>query len=216
MIILVGSNKGGAGKTTTAITIASGLAKQYDVCLVDADKQHSASRWSSDREYSSEELPQITVIQKYDNLQPTLNNLKEKYDHIIIDVAGRNSRELITAMLCADIVISPAQCSQLDLDTLTELQEQVTRAKDLNPRIKVFIYHVMAATNPKLAPINKKEFNDFVKEFNDFRLLKSISCYRKAYRDVIVNGKSILEQTQDLKAKSEGENLINEILELTN
>jgi len=39
MVIIIGSNKGGAGKTTTAITIAIGLAKKgKEVCIIDAVK----------------------------------------------------------------------------------------------------------------------------------------------------------------------------------
>ncbi len=45
MITIVGCNKGGAGKTTTAVNIAVGLARDgFDVVLVDADAQRSASR----------------------------------------------------------------------------------------------------------------------------------------------------------------------------
>jgi chromosome partitioning protein len=218
MIILVGSNKGGAGKTTTAITIATGLAahNNSDVCLIDADKQSSSSRWSSDRECSDNELIHITCLQKYGNLQPTLNSLRNKYDHIVIDVSGRNSRELITGMLCADLLISPAQCSQLDLDTLSELQEQVLRAKDFNPNLSVCIYHVMSSTNPKVAPLNKKEFKEFVSEYGDFLLFDSFSCYRKIYRDVMPDGISVIEQNRDLKAKQEGLELIEEVLTYAN
>lgn len=216
MIILIGSNKGGSGKTTTAVTLATGLAQEHDVCLIDADPQSSASRWSSDRESSEKELQHITCIQKTGNLQPTIASLKDKYDHIIIDVAGRNSRELITGMLCCDLLISPAQCSQLDLDTLAELKEQVVRGKDFNPTLKVYIYHVMASTNPKVAPTNKQEFRDFVKEFNDFELLDSISCYRKIYRDVMSDGISVLEQNIDEKAKKEAADFISEVLKYGN
>lgn len=211
MIILIGSNKGGAGKTTTAITLASGLSQHGETCLIDADPQCSATRWASDRE-SDSSLSQITCIQKSGNLQPTLNSLRDKYKYIIIDVAGRNSRELITAMLCSDILISPAQCSQLDLDTLDELKEQVIRSKDFNPDLKVFIYHVMASTNPRVAPTNEREFKDFVGEYEVFETLSSISCYRKIYRDVMPEGKSVLEQSADAKAKFEANKFINEVL----
>ena len=51
MIIVVGCNKGGAGKTTTATNLAVALAMQgNDVCIVDADHQRSAARWHQDRE----------------------------------------------------------------------------------------------------------------------------------------------------------------------
>lgn len=212
MIILIGSNKGGSGKTTTAVTLATGLAKDNEVCIIDADPQSSASRWSSDRENNAQLQTHITCIQKTGNLHPTITSLRHKYDHIIIDVAGRNSRELITGMLGCDMLISPAQCSQLDLDTLTELQEQVIRAKDLNPYFKVYIYHVMASTNPKVAPINKREFKEFVTEFKPFNLLKSICCYRKIYRDVMPNGMSVLEQGVDKKARKESLDFVTEVL----
>jgi chromosome partitioning protein len=217
MIILVGSNKGGAGKTTTAITLATGFAEiGLDICLLDADHQSSATRWSTDRESSGRDLKQITCIQRYGNLQPTLNNLKDKYDHIIIDSPGRNSRELITAMLCADILVAPAQTSQLDLDTLEELQEQVIRALDYNKNLTVLIYNVMASTNPRVVPNDTRDFKAFLKDFENFVILDSYSCYRKVYRDVMPDGISVIEQGNDLKAKAEGENLIKEVLTYDN
>ncbi len=40
MIILIGSQKGGCGKSTTAVNICAELAKSgHDVVLVDADRQ---------------------------------------------------------------------------------------------------------------------------------------------------------------------------------
>jgi chromosome partitioning protein len=96
MITIIGCNKGGAAKTTTAVNVAIGLALQgNDVCLVDADAQRSASRWYAERELA-DMSPTLTLIEKRDNISQTLRNLDQKYDHVIVDVAGRNSRELIT------------------------------------------------------------------------------------------------------------------------
>ncbi|CAK8743091.1 Signal recognition particle 54 kDa protein [Sodalis praecaptivus] len=98
MITIIGCNKGGAGKTTTAINVAVGLVMQgYDVCLVDADVQRSAARWYAERE-QAELVPTVTLIEKRDNISQTLRSLDQKYDHVIVDVAGRNSRELITGV----------------------------------------------------------------------------------------------------------------------
>ena len=88
MIILIGGNKGGSGKTTLAVHLADAISKNGgDVCLVDADRQASAANWSIERE-SLKNKKQIVTIQKYGNIQPTITSLHEKYEYIVIDVAS--------------------------------------------------------------------------------------------------------------------------------
>ena len=193
MIIIVGCNKGGAGKTTTATNLAVGLAvKGNDVCLVDADPQRSAARWHQDREAAGHN-PTITLVEKRDNISQTLRTLDEKFDYVIVDVAGRNSREMITGAAVAQVIIAPHQASQLDLDTFTELQQQTVRIRDLNPDLKVLIYHAMASTNPSVKETERREFLEYVAQFKEFQPLEAISYYRKAYKDVIPIGQSVLE-----------------------
>ena len=193
MIILVGCNKGGAGKTTTATNLAVGLAlRGSDVCLMDGDPQRSAARWHKDREDNGIN-PKITLVEKLENLSSTLVALKPRFEYIIVDVAGRNSRELITGGAVADIILAPHQSSQLDLDTMGELEFQTSRLRSLNPDLKVLIYQAMASTNPLVRETERKEFTEYVDEHEGFRLLDSIGYFRKAYRDVIPDGKSVLE-----------------------
>nr|WP_011270129.1 AAA family ATPase [Actinobacillus porcitonsillarum]CAH25819.2 ParA-like protein [Actinobacillus porcitonsillarum] len=210
MIVIIGCNKGGAAKTTTAVNVAIGLAMQgKDVCLVDADAQRSASRWYSERELN-ERKPSITLIEKRDNIAQTLKQLNDKFDYVIVDVAGRNSKELITGGTVADFIIAPHQCSQLDLDTLSELQIQADGIRTLNPNLKIYCYQTMATTNPLLKDKERAEFIEFVSEFNDFEILNSVGCYRKVYRDVMSEGKSVLE-TNNEQAKNEVLCLIDEV-----
>lgn len=215
MIILVGSNKGGCGKSTTVINLAVSFAKKYsDVLILDADRQSTASRWSSDRE-DNEVQPYIQVLQKYDNLQPTLKELKNKYDVILVDVAGRNSREMLSAMLIADMFVCPLQCSQPDLDTLDELKEQVSRAGDFNPDLKTYIYHTMASTNTKVKDTERKEFLQYIAQFSEFSALDAVNYFRKVYKDTISDGKSVIEADNE-EAKNEVEYLFNEISQKLN
>ena len=210
MITIVGCNKGGAGKTTTAVNLAVALAKQgHEVCLVDADPQRSASRWYAEREAAGLK-PAITLIEKRDNISATLKTLNEKFEHVIVDVAGRNSRELITGAAVADLIIAPHQCSQLDLDTLVELQDQVIRVRDLNPGLRVYAYHAMASTNAAVKETERREFLEFIAEFPEIQPLAAIGYYRKAYKDSIPLGKSVLEG-DNAQAAGEIEVLVEEV-----
>ncbi len=209
MITIIGCNKGGAAKTTTAVNLAVGLAlRGADVCLVDADAQRSASRWYSEREEAGL-TPSITLIEKRDNISQTLRSLDEKYEHVIVDVAGRNSRELITGGTVAHQIIAPHQCSQLDLDTLVELQQQIEAIRDLNPELKAYCYQTMATTNPVLQGNERHEFLEYAAEFDALTPLEAVACYRKVYRDVMSQGMSVLE-TENIKAKAEIDALIKE------
>lgn len=211
MIFLVGCNKGGAGKTTTAINLSIALAvRGNEVCLVDADGQRSASKWHAEREREKLE-PVITLIERQGNIAETLRTLKSKFQHLVVDVAGRNSRELISAAAVSDILIAPHQCSQLDLDTLGELRDQVVRIRDFNPELRAIAYHAMSSTNPVIKDVERHEFLKFMREFPEIEAAKSIGYFRKIYRDTISLGKSVLESENDLAAK-EVNDLLDEVL----
>lgn len=210
MITIIGCNKGGAGKTTTAVNVAVALAKKgADVCLVDADPQRSASLWHAERE-AAELLPAITLIEKRDNISSTLKVLAEKFDHVIVDVAGRNSRELITGATVADLIIAPHQCSQFDLDTLVELQDQVIKIRDLNPSLRVLIYHSMASTNASVKDKERADFLAYLAEFPEFQVLESIGFSRKVYKDASSEGRSVIE-TSNAMAASEIMGVVKEV-----
>ncbi len=210
MIILIGSNKGGCGKSTTVTNLAIAFAKdKKEVLILDADRQSTASRWGGDREHYKV-APYIQILQKYDNVQSSLNQLRDKYDVVLVDVAGRNSREMLSSMLSSDLLICPLQCSQPDLDTLGELKEQVVQAGDFNPKLKTYIYQTMASTNLKVKDKERKDFKEYINQFEVFKLLNSVNYFRKIYKDAISEGKSVLELGND-DAINEVSMLYNEI-----
>ena len=132
MIILIGSQKGGCGKSTLATNISAALAvKGKDVMLIDADKQGSSSNWFFDRS-ENKELPQVNSVQKYDDVRASVLDLNKRYEYVIIDAAGRDSIELRTSMIVANIIIMPVRPSQFDLDTVLRTQDIYTDAKLLN------------------------------------------------------------------------------------
>ncbi|STO18193.1 plasmid partitioning protein ParA [Escherichia coli] len=191
MIILVASQKGGCGKSTTSVNICAELArKNKDVVLIDADKQGTAARWASDRN-AGEVAPVIHCVQKFDNIRETLLDLDKRYEYVVVDTAGRDSREMRTGMTAADVLLVPFRPSQPDLDTLPHLVEVIAEAMDFNPKLKAYAMLTMAPSNPVVNEAN--EAREYLAEYPQLELLKTVVRDRKIYRDCMAEGKGVVE-----------------------
>ena len=137
MIIVIGGEKGGTGKTTICTNIASIMAREgSDLLIIDTDKQGSASAWSALRD-ENKHVKRIPCIQKFGSTIATeINDLRKRYDDIIIDAGGRDSVELRGAMTVADIIYIPIQASQFDVWTLGAMDLLLTQATTFNARLK--------------------------------------------------------------------------------
>ena len=209
MIILIGSQKGGCGKSTTAVNISAELAgRGHDVVLVDADRQCTGANWAMDRA-ENKDLATVHCVQKYDNIRDTLIDLDSRYEYVIVDAAGRDSRELRTGMTAAHILIVPFRPSQPDLDTLPNMQEIIVQAKDLNPNLKVYGLITMAPTNPVIH--EEIDARDCLNDYPEINLLDTMICDRKCYRDAMSDGLGVVEMNNP-KAKLEIKKLMEAIL----
>ena len=209
MILLIGSQKGGCGKSTTAASICAELAAQgKDVVLVDADRQSTAANWAADRQ-GNEVLPVVHCIQKYDNIRQTLLDLDKRYGFVVVDAAGRDSRELRTGMTAADVLLVPFRPSQPDLDTLPYMQELITQVRDLNPGLRVFGLLTMNPTNPSIH--EEAEAREYLQDFPAIQPLRTLIHDRKVYRDSMSIGMGVTEMGNP-KAKAEIQELLKELL----
>jgi len=210
MILLIGSQKGGCGKSTLATNIAAALSVQKkDVMLVDADRQGSSSNWFLDRSENTA-VPQVHSVQKYDDIRASILDLANRYEYIIIDAAGRDSVELRTAMMVANIFVMPVRPSQFDLDTIPRMIEIYNDAKLFNSTLAFKAVITMGPTNPVIHEANHAQ--DFFTNFEEITLLNTIIRERKVYRDAISGmGLGVVEMNNS-KAKIEIQELLAEIL----
>lgn len=209
MIILVGSQKGGPGKSTVAMNLAVEYATQgKDVCLVDADSQRSIATWHADRE-DQKRQPALACVEKLGNIAQTLTDLATRFDTVIVDVAGKDSKEMRTGMTAADKLIVVVRPSQLDLDTLGHMSEIIEQAMDFNPDLEVRGLISQAPSNPNVT--ERDDAGEYLADYPILKPLETVIHERKAYRDVVGEGLGVVEWTNP-KAKAEIKELAAEVM----
>jgi chromosome partitioning protein len=208
MIILVGNEKGGVGKSTLAVNIAVSYAlKNKDVIIVDTDIQGTAANFIARRNLDKS-LVKINCVQKTGDVFETLQDLKNRYDIVIVDAGGHDSAELRSALVAANIILVPMKASQIDLWAADRVNKLISTAINFNRLLKVRAVISMAPTNPKV--LECSEALEALAEHENLKISKSIIMERKIYRDSIIEGKGVVEMA-DIKANDEIETLVNEI-----
>lgn len=108
------SPKGGVGKTTAALLLASQLARGAQVCIVDADPNHPIAAWAK-----GAALPDnLSILADVDE-DTILDRIEEaaaKTPFVIVDLEGTAAKIVLLAVSQADLVIIPMQGSQLDAE----------------------------------------------------------------------------------------------------
>lgn len=211
MILLLGGEKGGTGKTTLAVNLAVMLSHTgKDVLLVDTDRQGSANFWATIRDESGV-TPRITCVQKFGKgLAKDVIDIAGRYSDVVIDAGGRDSMELRYSLGVSDKVIIPCQPTQFDLATLHQMDSLVEQAQTLNPRLTAYVVVNRASTNPSVT--DTQEACDLISDFTHLSLLKSILRERVSYQRSVREGLSVVEVPQpDNKASAEINSLYEEI-----
>ena len=213
MILLVGSEKGGTGKTTLATNLAVMRAiAGRDVLLVDADRQGSASAWSATRnEYALEPIITCTVIVGRSTGHEIVK-LRDKFDDIIVDAGGRDSVELRSCMVIADVMLTPVRPGQFDVWTFNTTDQLIHDARARGNESLTPIA-VINAANPN--PILKETANalELISEYDTFKAADTVIHERIAFRHAAREGCGVIElvEGESRKAIQELNNLYSEI-----
>ena len=201
MIILIGSEKGGTGKTTLATNLATLHAiNGNDVLLLDTDKQESAANWGIMRDESGI-MPRVPTMQKKGKgIGEEIKDLSTRYKDIIIDSGGRDTVEMRSVLLVADRLYVPCKPSQYDLWALDSLDEVVGNAMLINPKLHAFILFSMASPNPRRSELN--EIISIIDQYENLKFSGVIIRDRVAFVKTASEGKGVNEY-HDPKAISE-------------
>ncbi len=193
MLLLVGSEKGGTGKTTIAINLAAMLAMSgKETLLVDTDRQESATIWSAVRAEEGHE-PTVTCVTKTGKVGYDLLKLKEKFENVIVDAGGRDSLELRQSMAVCDRMLIPVRPSQFDIWTLDHMANLIKEIGDkvgVRPRAGVVLNAV--SSNPMVR--EAEEIRQVLADYSDVMpTLEAHIIDRVSFRKAAREGRAVAE-----------------------
>lgn len=133
-VIAVLNQKGGAGKTTLSIHLATALARDgRKTLLVDADPQGSALDWAAAR--TGDPLFPVAGLPKK-SIHKELPALAAGYAAVVIDGPPRVYDVAQSAILAADLVLIPVQPSPYDVWAAKEIVDLLGEAAVYKPGVK--------------------------------------------------------------------------------
>jgi chromosome partitioning protein len=203
MVISLINQKGGVGKTTTAINLASGIAlRNLAVLLVDTDPQGSVLQWQSTVKSNEFEVMQLAAT----DLQTKVKGLRRKFDHIVVDSPPALLQTTRTIALTTDLAIVPIAPSPLDIWSSRETIEVLAKVhKKSRLSAKLLVYRKIPGT--RLAAEARDAINAY-----GLDVFSTEISQRIAFVESMISGVSVFKYAPRSVAADEIRSLCNEIL----
>jgi len=141
-VIVIGNEKGGSGKSTTAMHLVIGLLRTgKTVACIDLDvRQGTLTRYIHHRQAFIERTgchlpmpvvkpvtPDANIAQYEKNVESVIEELKTAYDILVIDMPGTDSLISRLGHSHADTLITPMNDSLIDLDVLGQINPETMK-----------------------------------------------------------------------------------------
>lgn len=166
-VITFASSKGGAGKTTSAIILATTLSKEQRVLLIDADPAKRLLSWS--QKAPLPENLEVIASKGERSIHDEIERGRKDFDFVIVDLEGAATRLNAFAMGESSLVIIPMGDEQPDaegaIETLAQLALEARALRREIP-VRILFARTQAAIKSRLERSLNSQVRQKVGSFN--------------------------------------------------
>lgn len=209
MIYAIAGQKGGSGKSTTAINLADELfVRGNRVLLADADPQRTTLTWSAIASEAGHDSPVVIALAEGFHRAGQLPRLAQDFDHVVIDCPPRHGATLRSALVCADVAVLPCRPTPHDLNAMAETLDLIEDVLVLRPVLPVI---VMTQRLPRTV-IGRDALREL--KGTGLRVCEAELRTRVAYQEAHASGLGVTRYAPRSKAAQEVRNLVDELTNL--
>ena len=207
MIVTLMGQKGGVGKSTTAICLAMvAFERGLSTLLVDADPQGTIRTWGEVAAEQQRPAPTVVAMGAAMHRPGQLESVARNYEWTFIDCPPRHGEVQRSALMVADLAILPCGPSASDVWALSTSLELVRSAREVRESLQACI--VITRKQPRTS-LGKEARR--VLEQSGVQVLVSESFYRVAYQEALAGGAGVTGQRHRDPAACEMRALFEEV-----
>jgi chromosome partitioning protein len=207
MIVAFAGQKGGAGKSTTAICAACEFLEQgRSVLLVDADPQQTANTWASVATEARHKAPTVIAMGGTMHRDGQLAKVAAPFDVTLIDCPPRHDAIQRSALMVADVVLLPCGPTAADVWALASTIELLGEARTVRAQLRAAVVLTRVQAHTSIG----KSAREVLAE-TGLPVFKAQLGYRVAYQEALAAGLGVTTYAPRDVASDEVRALVEEL-----
>ena len=205
--IAVVGNKGGAGKTTLSVNVASALNLRDRTVVLDADPQRPVLQWRAMREGEST----LGVFDAVEGVEAAVEANRPVFSHLVVDCPPSvEAPQTRAALRLVDVALIPVQPSPLDIWATVHIEREVEDARQHNPGLQALLVINQLEPRTRLSRMMRQALAELSVPAAETAIRR-----RMAYRMSALEGRSVFEfGSRGADAGNEIQQLIEEVMRL--